>query len=193
MNLPENEVNPYAAPLTTAIPPTKPSTDIEAIRRQYLSHEASIRSFGMLYMIGGVLSILVGIIVVFTGFTPVPNRGPNDFPTVILIPLGLVYLGLGGLQLWVAMGLRKLSSAGQIGATVLAAIGLLAIPIGTLISGYLLYLLWSKKGMFVFTPEYRDIRAKTPHIKYKTSIIVWVFVALLLLLMVAAVVSTFLG
>ena len=60
-----------------------------------------------------------------------------------------------------------------------SVIGLLAIPVGTIISGYFLYLLLSKKGTVIFSPQYKQIIAATPHIKYKTSKIV---IALLLIL-----------
>ena len=39
----------------------------------------------------------------------------------------------------------------------------------SLILGYILYLLLSKKGSMVFSPEYRLIIERTPHIKYRTS------------------------
>jgi hypothetical protein len=34
----------------------------------------------------------------------------------------------------------------------------------------------------VFSDEYKRVIAETPHIKYRTSIVVWIFLGLLLLL-----------
>jgi hypothetical protein len=39
----------------------------------------------------------------------------------------------------------------------------------------------------VFSEEYQAIRLATPHIKYKTSIVVWVLLLLLILAMAALV------
>ena len=68
------------------------------------------------------------------------------------------------------------------------ALGLLSFPVGTIINGYILYLLFSKKGERVFSADYQAIVDATPHIKYKTSIIVWIFLVLLLLMIGAAVI-----
>lgn len=35
----------------------------------------------------------------------------------------------------------------------------------------------------VFSPYYKEIISQTPHIKYKTSIVVWIFLGLLLALL----------
>lgn len=78
-------------------------------------------------------------------------------------------------------------------AIVLSVLGLLAIPIGTIISAYFLYLLASKKGEFVFSEEYAQVRAATPEIKYRTSRIVWGFLIALILLIVLGIVAAVLG
>ena len=43
-------------------------------------------------------------------------------------------------------------------------------PIGTLINGYVLYLLLSQKGRTIFTDAYRRVVTETPHVKYRTPI-----------------------
>lgn len=87
------------------------------------------------------------------------------------------------------MGLRGLQSSARVVAIIFSVIGLLGIPIGTLINGYFLYLLLGQKGTYVFSEEYARVRAATPHIKYKTSIWVLVVVALLVLLVVIGIVA----
>lgn len=57
---------------------------------------------------------------------------------------------------------------------------LLYVPPG-LFLGYVLYLLRSRKGAVVFSPEYRAVIEKTPHVRYKQSRLVWGFVVLLVI------------
>jgi uncharacterized membrane protein len=83
--------------------------------------------------------------------------------------------------------LRALSSKVRHVAGVFAGLGLLGFPVGTLINGYILYLLYSKKGKMVFSEEYQAIRLATPHVKYKTSVVVWVLLIIILLLLAAAI------
>ena len=52
--------------------------------------------------------------------------------------------------------------------------------------GYFLYLVASSKGAVVFSRGYKDVLRKTPHIKYKTSIIVKIFVVILLIVILMA-------
>ena len=51
--------NPYAAPLVDAF--VAPPVGAEAMRQQYLSHEASVKSIGTLYMLGAIFFIPIGL------------------------------------------------------------------------------------------------------------------------------------
>lgn len=177
--------NPYQATAQTSFQTTTADSADEAIRRQHLSHEAGIRSFGILFGIGAVLYLFLGIVTLIFGVVMLfsPQRGAGAAAIVTLI-LPIIYVPLGLVQGFVAIGLRKLNNVGRIGGTVFGAIGLLGIPIGTLISAYLLYLLWSAKANMVFSPEYQRIRRATPHIKYKTSIVTWIVLGLLILFII---------
>jgi hypothetical protein len=42
-------------------------------------------------------------------------------------------------------------------------------------------------------PDYQDVIAATPHVKYRTSIVVWIFLALVIGLVVIAVLGAFPG
>lgn len=177
--------NPYQATSQTSFQATTADSADEAIRRQHLSHEAGIRSFGILFGIGAVLYLILGFFTLVFGVVMLasPQRGAAAAATIMLI-LPIIYVPLGIVQGIVAIGLRKLNNVGRIGGTVFGAIGLLGIPIGTLISAYLLYLLWSAKANMVFSPEYQRIRLATPHIKYKTSIVTWIVLGLLILFLI---------
>jgi hypothetical protein len=171
-------INPYASPGTAAsIVPE--ATGAEAIRRKYLNHEQSVKSIGLLYMLGAIFMVPFGAFLFVNGFSEQPQSPSVSSPIV-----GLVYLALGILQGARAVGLRRLSPWARIVSSVFSVIGLIGVPIGTVISAYILYLLLSQKGVYIFSDEYRRIVAETPHIKYRTSIIVVILVVFLVLLLV---------
>jgi Ca2+/Na+ antiporter len=91
---------------------------------------------------------------------------------------------IGVLQLIAGLGLRKFSNRGRILGSVIAGIGLIVIPVGTVIGAYILYLLLGAKGKVVFSPEYQEVIAQTPHIRYRTSKWVWILLILFLLFIV---------
>ena len=72
----------------------------------------------------------------------------------------------------------------------LSAIGLISFSCGTLISACLLYLFFSHKGEMVLSDRYEEIIQGTPHIKYKTLIIVWIFLFILIGVILAAIIAT---
>jgi len=184
----EEVLNPYASPKDTSGIVPFSNQDAEYVRRQYLSHEQSVKSIGTLYWLGGILGSLVTAIYFIGGVGMVLQE--QIFSTgLVLIVLSMVVGALSGLQVWVAIAIGKLQPWSRIAAIVISCIGLIGFPLGTLISGYFLYLLLSKKGVFVFSEEYKRVIAETPHIKYRTSIIVWILVGLLLLLLAVGLIG----
>jgi hypothetical protein len=167
------EYNPFQAPENPFDHAGLGGTDAESIRNEYLSHEASVKSVGALYMIGGLLFQAVSGLLMFARADVA--RGAFGM-LILLFPL------IGILQLVTAFGLRGLQGWARIPTGILSALGLLSFPIGTLINGYILYLIFSAKGSMVFSDDYREIIAQTPHIKYRTSIIVKFFLLLVVLL-----------
>jgi hypothetical protein len=150
------------------------------IRNIHLKHEAAVRSIGLLYFLGGTVMILAGVMGLFSGETSTTLAG------VLLLVLGFV-------QFWVGRGLRRLQSWARIPTGVLSGLGLLGFPIGTLINAYILYLVFSQKGATVFSPRYQQVIAATPHIKYRTSIVIWILLGLVILLVAAAVIYSVFG
>lgn len=171
--------NPYAPPTAEVADITGADPEAEAIRREHIKHEASIRSVGILYYLGGVL---MGLAAILFGFAS----------TSIGMGLAGIYAVLALLSLAVGYELRELKPWARIAAIVFAVIGLLGFPLGTLINGYILYLLLSQKGRRIFQPDYLHIVAATPEVKYRTSVIVWIVLGLLLLGFVAAISLPFL-
>jgi hypothetical protein len=172
----ETAANPYAAP-AAKVDDVSRNPEAEAIRKAHISHEASIRAVGALYYLGSALLVISAI----GGLIAMPGGGGE----VAMVAL-FVVLAVG--MIFVGRGVRALRRWARIVGSVLAAIGLLGFPIGTLINLYILYLFLSKKGRTVFSPEYQEVIAATPDIKYRTSIVVWIFLGLLALLVAAAVV-----
>jgi len=174
-------VNLYAPPKAKVEDVTPYDGAAEEIRREHIKTEASIRSIGVLYYIGATVCCIASI-----GFLIGSARVPSGLP-LSMKALGALYLLFGVLGFFVARGIRKLRPWARITAIVLAAIGLLGFPVGTLINGYILYLLLSGKGKRIFESDYADVVAATPDIKYKTSIVTWIAVIVLLLVVVGVI------
>lgn len=165
-------VNPYAAP---AAPVEDKDSEAEAIRRAHINHEASIKAVGVLYYLGGTL-ITLGVI---TGIAGAPNA-PDGAMLLLVGAIGVA-------QFFAGWGVRAFRPWGRVVGIVLSAIGLLAFPIGTIINGYILYLFLAKKGRTIFSPKYQEVVAATPHVRYKVSIVVWIFLALILAFIVIGI------
>jgi Ca2+/Na+ antiporter len=167
--------NPYAAP-TARVEDVAADSAAEATRRAHISHEGSIKAVGFLYYLGGVVMTIGGLAAVV---------GATHADAGAFMMLFVLAVGIG--QLVAGWGVRSLEPWGRIIGIVLAVLGLLAFPIGTVINAYILYLFVSKKGRTIFSPGYQEIIAATPQVKYKTSIIVWIFLALILGLLVVGI------
>lgn len=154
--------------------------DAPEIRRLHIGHEASVKAIGMLYYIGAAGLLVVGIIALI---------GAAQGEMAVNIGIGLAMLAFCALYVWIGRGLRTLNPKVKIPAGVLAGIGLIGFPVGTLINGYILYLLFSQKGTMVFSDDYKQIIADTPDVKYRTSVIVWIFLALLVVLFVGGMIA----
>lgn len=150
------------------------SSSAEETRNQYLKHEASVQSVGFLYRLGGVLMTLAAI-----GSLVAAVAGDGLLEGLLLFAFFLAF-GIG--QFVVGSGLRRLRPWSRIPTGILSGIGLLGFPLGTIINGYILYLLFGKKGKVVFSPEYAVVIEQTPHIKYRMSVVVWVLLGLIVLL-----------
>lgn len=172
--------NPYAPTSHVAEAPVVVAPDdVVAYRKKYLNHEASVKSIGALYMLGAILMVPTGLGLAVWAIVSEDSTGPSTTEAIS----GLFVLAYGVFQGFVAFGLRRLQNWGRIATAVISVIGLLgglvSVWFGALISAYILYLVLSEKGQIVFSENYKRIIEQTPHIQYKTSIIVWIFVGLL--------------
>lgn len=163
---------------------------IEAYRKAHLKHEASIQSIGTLYLLGTIFMAPVGLAMLLGGIGVLAEPQGRDVSAALFAgAIGLGYFMLGAFQGYVGWGLRKLKHWARTPAIVLSVIGLLAIPIGTMISIYFLYLLLSEKGKIIMSPPYQDVIAQTPHIKYRMSIVIWILLGLVVALIAVGIVG----
>jgi len=170
--------NPYTPPTAELAVDNDETQRREAIRREHLNHEASVKSVGMLYYLSAVVMFFVAVSILVAGI---------EQNQALEVVFAIVYLVLAFLFAPIGRGLRKLRSWVKIPVTILSAIGLIGFPVGTIINGYIIYLVWSKKGGMVFSTPYHEIVEQTPHIKYRTSIVVWLLLALILIGILAAI------
>jgi hypothetical protein len=151
-------------------------TNFEARRREHIQHEASVQSIGTIYYLVAGLYGMGGLAIAGTALAKEP------LIAAMIAGLALVFAVLVAA---LGRGVRKLLRVSRTVATVLAAIGLLGFPVGTLVNGYILYLLHSKKGNVVFSDEYKTIIAATPQIVYRTPRSVVIVLGIVLLLIAA--------
>jgi len=176
------EMNPYQPP-ESEILVSSADANVEAIRREHLKHEASVKSVGTLYVLGGILVFIAGL-----GILLAPGQNGTN-PIMIAGGFFMLLLAVG--QFWVGLGLRKLKCWTRIPTAVVSGIGMLGFPLGTVINGYIMYLVLSKKGRMVLSDDYQQIIAQTPEIKYKSSILVLLLVVILIIAVVVGSIMAF--
>jgi hypothetical protein len=196
------EINPYAPPSAAIgeepidLIPAGDLAAAEAIRRAHLGHEASVKSIGSLHFLGAIFGFLgVGLAAFEALFGGV-----------------LINVMLSGLHLALGIGLTRLQTWARWTDVVLISFSLLMVMvalvasvflgtypvlliylIAALIPAYMLYLLVGPKASTVFSPEYKAIIARTPHIKYRTSLLVKIVLAIFVTIILLAIVGAIVG
>mgnify|MGYP007046926269 CR=1 FL=1 len=160
--------------------------EASALREAHRHHERSLNQFGALQLAGGVLSGAWGLFE-FAAASQVPDDA------VIATVRGILFVTLGGLSVWSGSLLRALKPKARGPATAMAVVGLLAFPIGTLVNGYLLYLIHSKKGRVVLSTSYQNVVRRTTTRPEKSSKIILFAFGLLVVALLAAVIAAVLS
>jgi hypothetical protein len=190
--------------------------EAEATRRKYLSHEASVQSVGSLHYLGAIFAAFAVIIMIANY---IGQRNVDAVNDSMFLFIAAVYAIAFGINLAMGIGLRGLKTWARwveitlVGLSLayctLALLGVLffspggvsgplaptlfVVGFGYLILGYILYLLVSPKGSVVFAPEYKEVIARTPHVKYKTSCLVKAVLLLILIGIVMRIVAAIVG
>ena len=151
--------------------------DAPAQRKKHLTHETTLKSVGLLLLALSVPFVYFGVKWYWAAWTMKPFAIPLG-----LVPRqwGFVLLPLGLTQFWAGWALIQLRSHGKIPAGIAAAAGLLIFPFGTLISLYFFYAIFSKPGRFILSPQYSKILELTPTIRYRTSPVIWIALAMVM-------------
>jgi hypothetical protein len=160
--IPATGANPYAAPVAHVADVHPGASEAEAIRMAHIRHERQVKSVGVLYYLGGAVMALAAIAL---GSTTVGTAN-SGFPAgvaVLYAVLAAAWIGMG-------YGFRRMRPWVRIPGGILSAIGLLAIPIGTLVNAWVLWIMFSAKGQVILAPGYDAVVAATPHVKYPWTI-----------------------
>ncbi len=118
-------------------------SDDESVRNQYLKHEASVRSIGLLYYLSGAGLLIASIGAGMAGFLRPESGGASSILISVVAALLLILLAV--LTIWTGRNLRRLSPSARTPVGLLSGIGLLGFPGGTIINAYILYLVFSKQ------------------------------------------------
>jgi hypothetical protein len=164
------------------------ASEAEAVRRNHISQEVSIRALGNLYLFAGILVVFL-IALALTGGIRAPS-------TVMLWQWGPVLILIGVASIVVGIGLRMLQGWASIAAIVLCIMlgvfNLMALPgskvVALVLPGGIILTLLSAKSRWVVSRDYKRIIAETPHLKPRTSIAAWLLIALLMIIVAALLV-----
>ena len=147
------------------------------IRKEHIEHEASVRGIALLYYFSSFFFIILASALLLPWLLAGPVPGASLLGALIVVAF---VIGLAALSAIEARGIRRLKRWSRAPATVVACIGLLGVPLGTLMNGYILYLLHSEKGKVIFSPEYQQVVLQTPEVRYKTPLVLWILLILLI-------------
>jgi len=219
---PDDDGNPFAPPRAVIGPRASEidfgdDAEAESIRREHLSHEASIKAIGLLcYLTAGFFGF-VTVIVMFAmsglvgnGNVPIGPDGPGR--NLLLLLVFLMYGGISLVSFALGFGLRRLQVWARftmmvfsmlallydlgVGVVVLAfldtpnpPVTFLILFFPGLILAYTFSLLIVPKSGMVFSAEYKSIIARTPEIRTKTSLIIKLLLGLLVALFLLGVIG----
>ena len=182
---PDDAYRPPAANLEFA---DRTAAEAVAIRAAHIGHERQLQSIGLLFGLGAVVLLLTLLALLLPG----DDGGPGDARQTAGVVGGGLLLGMfAAASAALACGYRTLAPWVRHVGTPVSLLGLLALPVGTVLHGYILYLVWCPKGRRVLAPDYAAIIRATPDVRYKRTWGDWIVFALLLLL-VAGLAATLL-
>jgi len=181
----DEKPNPYASPEADLDKGPADLTDAESVRRAYLRHESSIRSIGALCYFVAILSGIIALAWLAGSTQATIYRQASIFWSAFFAAIALLFALLG-------RDLQRLEPKARIRAAAVAIFGLVLFPVGTAISIYVLYLMLSEKGRFVFSHEYSRVVRETSELECRTSpVVVLILVALSFLLFLAFLLAGF--
>ncbi len=171
-----NAVNPYEAPMSEFQAADPFQDDDISVRRQFIDCEANIRSIGGVTVFGGLLLMILSV--VFAYATLGSGSGPLSVFALVAC-CGVCLLAVSHVA--IGIGLQRFRTWARIGAIALCVLWLPFIPIGTIFGGTSLWYLVRPAAKYVFTPTYKQIIHRTPHVYFRTSSTSWGLLFLVLI------------
>jgi hypothetical protein len=183
---PEAETfNPYAAPLVGVETVDPFQQDDTRIRKQFIDCEANVRSIAGVLIFGGL--ILTGVFGIMSPLWVTTG----DLQDLAFASFFAVLALLGIAQVIVGIRVQRLRPGARIGAILFCVLWMLFIPFGTIIGGACVWYLVRPAAGYVFTPEYREVIRKTPHVHFQTSAVSWGILITVLMGILALVALSF--
>lgn len=184
--------NPYAAVLNNpALRPKKKRkksddlADAVRIREDNIGWESLLTQWGTFTTFTGVVGLIFFVLAMIglASGASLPE-GASVPGMMFLIPTLVFVVAMYVFSISVGIGLRNLSNYGRICSTIFAGLGLLAIGPGTLLCGWILYLLWAGPSNLIFSEEYRKVVKQTPHIQ-RTPYLLYILIGVFFVLPIA--------
>lgn len=165
--------NPYAAPAGALAPVD--GSDMELERRDHRTHEARVRGLGVAWMVQGVVRVLGAVIPARAAWEQAESAtSPGLWTTAGLMAAVGVATILSG------VGVRRLQQWGWILGMLTSLVGLIYVPMGTVLSLWAMGLLLAPKGLRIFAPDYAELQAQTPDVSWEPKPIPAMIVALVM-------------
>lgn len=154
--------------------------DAVRLRQAHLKHEASLKGVALLYLLMAVALTFLGYKLSGSselfGFSGRRTAVVNGLLSKACVLLAII-------QFWAGLSLYRLRPFAKLPVGMAAGIGLFGFPFVTVLSAYVIYLVFSPKGLFILSPVYRQILAATPELRYRRTKRTWITLGLLLALL----------
>ncbi len=188
--------NPYAASVYDQQNDPILSAELNsaaAIRKRLLPKERRLRFFTILAYLGGFLAIFCSIGFAVTGYEMVyatelrneyAKRPDAQTTGYILWFVGALTVVFSSFQIWTAYGVSRLRPYARKCAIAVCAVWLLWFFIGTIVAVYMLNILATDTGRYLFSPQYKEVIEQTKEMKSGSS---WIVMGLVFLVITVAV------
>lgn len=164
----DSDPNPFASR-----PISKRLNTSEQTRANFFTLESTFRSWGIVFFLASLLFFLGGILLAARALESVLQRIQPVELDLFLIGVGIGFTGVAWYLFIIGERLRSLSPKARTPAITISVLGLLAFPLGTLASIYMLCLLVGERGQFIFSAEYKTVQLESTQFKYQQTGLAW--------------------
>jgi hypothetical protein len=166
-----NTFNPYATLESEArIESVARSGDV-AVRFEYLEREATLRLMARVYsafvFLFGLLVLVLFLYYCFADTTGSDEDFRNRIEELLQFNAWCAAHSI------VSIRLHRIVPSAKWDGTIMCFLSLFAVPIGTLLGAYTLYLIWTRDGRFVLSKEYQRVMKSTYYIKHYRANWIW--------------------